>query len=71
MFGYNQSGPYVNSVKASLDRVQRLVLPEFEGDDELRQSSPWGPWIPLPDPPPPEEEEPDPAPTEEVTSAAQ
>jgi len=69
VFGYNQSGSYVNSVKASLDRVQRLVLPEFDGDDELRQRSPWGRWTPLPEPPPPEE--PDTAATEEVTSAAQ
>ena len=52
VFGYNQSGAYVNSVKASLDRILRLVLPEFEGDDELRQRRPWGTWVPLPDPPP-------------------
>jgi hypothetical protein len=55
IFGYNHSGAYVNSVKASLDRVLRLRLPEFEGDGDLRQSSPSGTWEPIPDPPPEEE----------------
>jgi len=49
IFGYNHSGAYVNSVKASLDRVQRLELPEFEGDEDLRQRLPYGAWTPLPD----------------------
>lgn len=49
VFGYNHAGAYVNSVKASLDRVQRLRLPEFEGDDDLRQRIPWGTWVPLPE----------------------
>jgi transglycosylase-like protein with SLT domain len=72
IFGYNQSGAYVNSVKASLDRVQRLELPEFDGDEDLRQRRPWGPWIPLPDnPPAPEADPSDDAVTENVTEAAQ
>ncbi|MEZ5245372.1 MAG: lytic murein transglycosylase [Acidimicrobiales bacterium] len=49
IFGYNHSGAYVNSVKASLDRVQRLHLPEFEGDELLRQRIPYGAWVPIPD----------------------
>lgn len=49
IFGYNHSGAYVNSVKASLDRIQRLRLPEFEGDEALRQRVPYGAWVPLPD----------------------
>jgi Transglycosylase SLT domain len=71
VFGYNQSGAYVNSIKASLDRVQRLVLPEFEGDDELRQRSPWGTWVPLPDPPPEDPDPSQPAAEPSVTSDAQ
>lgn len=55
IFGYNHSAAYVNSVKSSLDRVQTLSLPEFEGDDELRQRSPFGTWVPIPVPPPEEE----------------
>lgn len=49
IFGYNHSGAYVNSVKASLDRIQRLRLPEFDGDERLRQRIPYGAWVPLPD----------------------
>ena len=49
VFGYNHAGAYVNSVKAALDRNQRLRLPELEGDDELRQHIPYGVWIPLPE----------------------
>lgn len=49
IFGYNHSGAYVNSVKASLDRIQRLRLPEFEDDGLLRQRIPYGTWVPLPD----------------------
>jgi hypothetical protein len=67
IFGYNHSGAYVNSVKASLDRVQRLRLPDFEGDELLRQSVPYGAWVPRPDDlgnePEPEPGE-EPAPTE-------
>jgi hypothetical protein len=49
IFGYNHSGPYVNSVKASLDRVQRFRLLEFEGDEELHPRLPYGTWKSLPD----------------------
>ena len=49
IFGYNHSGAYVNSVKASLDRILRLRLPDFEGDESLRQRAPYGTWVPLPD----------------------
>jgi membrane-bound lytic murein transglycosylase B len=49
IFGYNHSGPYVNSVKASLDRVLRFQLPDFEGDEALRQRLPYGTWVPHPD----------------------
>lgn len=55
VFGYNHSGAYVNSVKASLDRVLRLRLPDFEGDEALRQRSPYGAWVPMPVEPPPED----------------
>jgi hypothetical protein len=67
IFGYNHSGAYVNSVKASLDRVQRLRLPEFEGDELLRQNIPYGTWVPVEDP------EPEPEPGEEppLTEAAE
>lgn len=49
VFGYNHSGAYVNSVKGSLDRIQRIRLPEFDGDELLRQRIPYGNWVPLPD----------------------
>ncbi|MDW3219390.1 MAG: lytic transglycosylase domain-containing protein [Acidimicrobiales bacterium] len=49
VFGYNHAGAYVNSVKAALDRVQRLRLPEFEGDEDLRQRIPYGTWVPMPE----------------------
>ena len=49
VFGYNHSGAYVNSVKASLDRILRLRLPEFDGDEDLRQRAPYGRWVPMPD----------------------
>ncbi len=63
IFGYNHSGPYINSIKASLDRVLRLRLPEFEGDELLRQETPYGTWVPAPEDlgvePDPEEETPE------------
>ena len=68
VFGYNHSGPYVNSVKASLDRVLQLRLPEFEGDERLRQPAPYGAWVPIPDPPEPE---PVPEETPPATAAAE
>ena len=56
IFGYNHSNAYVNSIKASLDRVQRLRLPGFEGEELLRQPTPSGVWVPRADEPEPEPE---------------
>ncbi|GJM38839.1 MAG: hypothetical protein DHS20C19_22060 [Acidimicrobiales bacterium] len=47
IFGYNHAGAYVNSVKAALDRIQRLRLPAFEGEEDLRQRIPYGVWVPM------------------------
>ncbi|MEQ8841158.1 MAG: lytic murein transglycosylase [Acidimicrobiales bacterium] len=57
IFGYNHSAAYVNSVKASLDRALQLRLPDFEGDEQLRQSTPYGAWVPIPEPEPEPEPE--------------
>lgn len=56
VFGYNHSPAYVNSVKASLDRVRRVRLPAVDETADLQPSQPSGTWIPLPIPDPEAEE---------------
>ena len=57
VFGYNHSVDYVNSVKSSFDRIQRVRLPAVETEPRLRPQSPFGTYVPLPQPEEPEEPE--------------
>ena len=52
VFGYNHSPAYVNSVKASLDRVDRVRLPDVEEAGGLQPRRPAGTWVALPVPDP-------------------
>jgi len=57
IFGYNHSVDYVNSVKASLDRIQRVRLPAVPTEPRLRPAGPYGVYVPMPQPEEPEEPE--------------
>jgi hypothetical protein len=61
VYAYNHSSAYVGSVKASLDRIAGLALPNLDNGTEWQPTRPAGVYVPPPPDPEPEPEGEEPA----------